>query len=65
MGDDGTAGCRLLKRHCAQVAAQDQASCVVYGMPRQVVEAGLADVVCPLSEMHEVILRGVARGGGR
>lgn len=65
MGDDGTAGCRVLKRHGAQVAAQDQASCVVYGMPRQVVEAGLADVVCPLAEMHDVILRAVAKGGAR
>jgi two-component system chemotaxis response regulator CheB len=62
MGDDGAAGCRLLKRYGAQVAAQDQASCVVYGMPRQVVEAGLADLVCPLQEMHDVMLRSVSRG---
>jgi two-component system chemotaxis response regulator CheB len=65
MGDDGTAGCRVLKRQGAQIAAQDQASCVVYGMPRQVAESGLADVICPLAEMHEVMLRAVARGGAR
>jgi two-component system, chemotaxis family, protein-glutamate methylesterase/glutaminase len=63
MGDDGTAGCRVLKRQGAQIAVQDQSSCVVYGMPRQVVEAGLADVVCPLADMHDVILRAVAKGG--
>jgi two-component system chemotaxis response regulator CheB len=62
MGDDGAAGCRLLKRYGAQVAAQDQASCVVYGMPRQVIEAGLADVICPLQDMHDVILRSVCKG---
>jgi two-component system chemotaxis response regulator CheB len=62
MGDDGVAGCRLLKSHGARVVAQDQASSVVYGMPRQVVEAGLADVVCPLGEMHDQILRCVSKG---
>jgi two-component system chemotaxis response regulator CheB len=65
MGDDGTAGCAVLKQHGAQIAAQDRDSCVVYGMPRQVAEAGLADVVCPLDEMHDVILSAVAKGGGR
>ncbi len=63
MGDDGTLGCRLLKRQGARVIAQDESSCVVYGMPRQVVEAGLADIVCPLREIHEVILRCVNKGG--
>lgn len=62
MGDDGTAGCRLLKQRGARVVAQDEASCVVYGMPRQVVEAGLADVVCPLGEIDDVIQRSFSRG---
>jgi two-component system chemotaxis response regulator CheB len=60
MGDDGVLGCRVLKRKGAQIVVQDEASCVVYGMPRQVVEAGLADVVCPLSQLHEVILDSVS-----
>ena len=47
MGDDGTVGCQLLKQRGAQVIAQDAASCVVYGMPRQIVEHGLADVDPP------------------
>ena len=48
MGSDGTIGLRLLRRHGCFVIAQDEASCVVYGMPRAAVEAGVVDVVLPL-----------------
>jgi two-component system chemotaxis response regulator CheB len=56
MGDDGMLGCRALKAAGARVIAQDQASSVVYGMPRAVVDAELADVVSPLDEMHRAIM---------
>jgi two-component system chemotaxis response regulator CheB len=55
MGDDGTVGCRLLKERGAQVIAQDAASCVVYGMPRQIVEHGLADAIRPLDAIADTI----------
>ena len=45
MGDDGCRGGQILKDRGAQVWAQDEASSVVYGMPRAVIEAGLADAV--------------------
>ena len=48
MGDDGYVGCKLLKQQGAFVIAQDAASCVVYGMPRQIIEHGLADLIRPL-----------------
>jgi len=48
MGSDGTIGLRLLKRHGCFVIAQDEASCVIYGMPRAAVEAGVTDAVLPL-----------------
>jgi two-component system chemotaxis response regulator CheB len=48
MGSDGTVGLRLLKRHGCFVIAQDEASCVIYGMPRAAVEAGVTDAVLPL-----------------
>lgn len=48
MGSDGTLGLRLLKRHGCFVIAQDEPSCVVYGMPKAAVDAGVADVVLPL-----------------
>jgi two-component system chemotaxis response regulator CheB len=51
MGSDGERGCRLLKRQGARVLAQDELSCVVYGMPRAVIENGLADEVVPLAQM--------------
>jgi two-component system, chemotaxis family, protein-glutamate methylesterase/glutaminase len=55
MGDDGTVGCRLLKERGAEVIAQDAASCVVYGMPRQIVEHGLADAIRPLDAIADAI----------
>jgi len=48
MGNDGTLGLRLLKRHGCFVIAQDEPSCVVYGMPKSAVEAGMTDVVLAL-----------------
>lgn len=45
MGADGCEGARLLKARGAVVWTQDQGSCVVYGMPRAVVSAGLSDEV--------------------
>jgi two-component system chemotaxis response regulator CheB len=46
MGADGREGARLLKQGGSTVWAQDEKSCVVYGMPAAV--AGLADQVLPL-----------------
>lgn len=51
MGSDGCAGVRRLKRQGAKVWVQDEDSCVVYGMPRAVAEAGLADRVLPLNRI--------------
>ena len=48
MGVDGTQGCRELKRTGSICLAQSEESCVVYGMPRSVVEAELADEVVAL-----------------
>jgi two-component system chemotaxis response regulator CheB len=48
MGSDGTLGLRLIKRHPARVIAQDEASCIVFGMPKEAIAAGVVDVVCPL-----------------
>ena len=45
MGADGREGARLLKQGGSQVWAQDEASCVIYGMPMAVVKANLADAV--------------------
>ena len=47
MGEDGVEGASYLKRAGGYVIAQNEESCVVYGMPRAVVERGLADQVLP------------------
>ena len=48
MGSDGTLGLRLIKRHPAKVIAQDESSCIVFGMPKEAIAAGVVDVVTPL-----------------
>ena len=48
MGQDGVASTKLLKEKGAFVVAQNEATCVVYGMPKFVVDAGLSDMVLPL-----------------
>ncbi|MCS7220756.1 MAG: chemotaxis response regulator protein-glutamate methylesterase [Anaerolineae bacterium] len=57
MGHDGTDGARALKRAGGIVLAEHESTCVVYGMPRSVIEAGLADEVVPLDQMAEAIIR--------
>jgi two-component system, chemotaxis family, protein-glutamate methylesterase/glutaminase len=61
MGSDGVLGLRLLKRKNARVIAQDQASCVVFGMPGEAIKAGVVDVVAPLDRLAEEIIRSVKR----
>ncbi|WP_440902360.1 chemotaxis protein CheB, partial [Actinosynnema sp.] len=56
MGHDGRAGAQVLRAKGARIAAQDEFSSVVWGMPGSVVEAGLADEVLPLSDMTGYIL---------
>ena len=58
MGADGREGARALKAHGAHVWAQDAASCVVFGMPAAVIEAGLADQILPLKEVGPALLKG-------
>lgn len=51
MGHDGLEGMRAIKGAKGRTLAQDEASCVVYGMPKAVIEAGCADKVVSLSHM--------------
>ena len=55
MGSDGCEGCRLLKRAGSVIWAQNEESCVVYGMPQAVVNARLADQVVPLDKIADYI----------
>jgi two-component system chemotaxis response regulator CheB len=57
MGHDGRDGMAAIRKSQGQTLAQDEASCVVYGMPRAVVEAELADAVIDLDDMAPAIIR--------
>lgn len=59
MGSDGAKGLAALKRTGGRVIAQDEASCVVYGMPKAAVDAGLADKVVPVEEIAGEIVNAV------
>lgn len=61
MGSDGLEGIRQLKQKSGYILAQDDASCVVYGMPKAVVDAGLADEVLDIEEMSQAIMDALFR----
>ena len=59
MGSDGKLGVKVMKSAGAICITQNAATCVVYGMPKAVVDAGMADVVAPLDaiaqEIHKTV----------
>ena len=61
MGCDGREGMRRIKQNGGYCIAQDEEPCVVYGMPKSVVDAGLADEICPLPKIAEAIEAAVRR----
>lgn len=59
MGADGCKGARLLKEAGSELWSQDEASCVIYGMPMAVARAGLTDRVLSLSDIGSRLAREV------
>ncbi|QEC46848.1 response regulator [Baekduia soli] len=55
MGKDGLAGARDVRARGGRILAEAESSCTVYGMPRAIVEARLADDVLPLGELAHAI----------
>ncbi|HON57528.1 MAG TPA: CheB methylesterase domain-containing protein, partial [bacterium] len=51
MGDDGAEGLLALRQKGARTIAQNEETCVVYGMPREAVERGAAEFVAPLEKI--------------
>jgi len=59
MGNDGAKGMQAMKKTGSRIFAQDEDSCVVYGMPKAVVDAGIADKVLSIEEMAGEIVNAV------
>lgn len=55
MGKDGLESIKKLKASGGYCIAQDEESCVVYGMPRAIVDNGLADIVASLEDIPKII----------
>jgi two-component system chemotaxis response regulator CheB len=61
MGKDGAEGLLQLRQRGARTFAQNEDTCVVYGMPRAAFELGAAERMVPLERMHEAILSSLAQ----
>jgi len=57
MGRDGTLGLQRVKALGGKAFAQDEASCVIFGMPKSAIEAGCVDAVLPLDQIASRIVR--------
>jgi two-component system chemotaxis response regulator CheB len=56
MGDDGAQGLYEMKEAGAATIAQDEASCIVFGMPKEAIARGAVDVVAPLEQIASAAL---------
>ena len=56
MGNDGMEGIRSLKQKGGRALAQSDATCVVYGMPKAIVDAGLSDEIVDIDDMAQAIM---------
>lgn len=59
MGSDGSKGLVEMKKNGSFVIAQDEASCTVFGMPKEPIETGIADVIAPLERIADEIVKTV------
>ncbi len=64
MGSDGAQGLLKMKEAGALTIAQDEATCVVFGMPREAIRMGAAGKVLPLDRIGATVLAAAARGRG-
>lgn len=59
MGSDGALGLKLMKRNGALIIAQNEDTCTVYGMPKEPIESGIADIIAPLDRIADEIIRSI------
>jgi len=61
MGRDGAFGLKLIKRNGSISIAQDENSCIVFGMPKEAIQTGVVDVIAPLDRIADEIIKTVGR----
>ena len=59
MGTDGTLGLRMMKRNGSYIIAQDEPSCIVFGMPKKPIDEGIVDTIAPLERIADEICSSV------
>lgn len=57
MGRDGADGVKAIKDRAGKLIAEDQSTCIVYGMPKAAVDTGMVDKVLPLNNIGEEVLK--------
>jgi two-component system, chemotaxis family, protein-glutamate methylesterase/glutaminase len=63
MGNDGAEGMKEMKDHGAATIAQDEATCVVFGMPKEAIAMGGVDHILPLDDIPSKILELASQKG--
>ena len=59
MGADGAKGLKKLRNNSAYIIAQDEESCVVFGMPKSTIKFGVVDKVLPIDDISDEIIKAV------
>ncbi|MGC2695441.1 MAG: chemotaxis protein CheB, partial [Candidatus Angelobacter sp.] len=62
MGNDGASGMLAMKRAGSTTIAQDEKSCIVFGMPKEAISAGAVDTVAPLACIPNLITAWASSG---
>ncbi|MGD2094014.1 MAG: chemotaxis response regulator protein-glutamate methylesterase [Phycisphaerales bacterium] len=61
MGNDGAKGMLNMRENGAFTVAQDEASCIVYGMPKEAIDCGAAQKIVPLSQVAQTMINAAQR----
>ena len=57
MGEDGASGLLKMRKAGSRTIAQDEQSCVVFGMPKEAIEMGAAEQIVPLTEVTQTMIQ--------
>jgi two-component system chemotaxis response regulator CheB len=63
MGNDGAKGLLNMRQSGAHTIAQDEASSIVFGMPKEAIQVGAAETIKPLGEIAQTLIRFACANG--